>query len=93
MELGLLIYKMSTQEDTNLNLYECNISSLLINLDCMYSCLMLFIETPTFFARYLRFLVAQRVQNLPAIQETWVRSLGQEDPMEKGMATHSSILS
>ena len=32
------------------------------------------------------------VKNLPAIQETWVRSLGQEDPLEKGMATHSSIL-
>ena len=36
-------------------------------------------------------LVAQRVRNLPAMQETWVRSLGQEDPLEKGMATHSSI--
>ena len=31
-------------------------------------------------------------KNLPAIQETWIRSLGQEDPLEKGMATHSSIL-
>ena len=38
------------------------------------------------------FLVAQMVQNLPAMWETWVRSLGQEDPLEKGMATHSSIL-
>ena len=37
-------------------------------------------------------LVAQMVKNLPAIQETWVRSLGGEDPLEKGMATHSSIL-
>ena len=36
--------------------------------------------------------VAQIVKDLPAIQETWVRSLGQEDPLEKGMATHSSIL-
>ena len=36
------------------------------------------------------FLVAQTVKNLPAMQETWVRSLGQEDPLEKGMATHSS---
>ena len=34
----------------------------------------------------------QMVENLPAIQETWVRSLGQEDPLEKEMATHSSIL-
>ena len=32
------------------------------------------------------------VKNLPATQETWVRSLGLEDPLEKGMATHSSIL-
>ena len=32
------------------------------------------------------------VKNPLAIQETWVRSLGQEDPLEKGMATHSSIL-
>ena len=37
-------------------------------------------------------LVAQIVKNLPAMQETWVWSLGQEDPLEKGMATHSSIL-
>ena len=36
--------------------------------------------------------VAHMVKNLPAIQETWVRSLGQEDPLEKGIATHSSIL-
>ena len=37
-------------------------------------------------------LVAQMVKNLPAMQETQVRSLGWEDPLEKGMATHSSIL-
>ena len=37
-------------------------------------------------------LVAQMVKNLPATQETWVQSLGWEDPLEKGMATHSSIL-
>ena len=37
-------------------------------------------------------LVAQMVNNLPAIQETWIRSLGWEDPLEKGKATHSSIL-
>ena len=37
-------------------------------------------------------LVAQLVKNLPAMQETWVRSLGWEDPLEKEMATHSSIL-
>ena len=37
-------------------------------------------------------LVAQTVKNVPSVQETWVRSLGWEDPLEKGMATHSSIL-
>ena len=37
-------------------------------------------------------LVAQTGKNLPAMQETWVQSVGQEDPPEKGMATHSSIL-
>ena len=37
-------------------------------------------------------LVAQMVKHLPTVQETWVRSLGQEDPLEKEMATHSSTL-
>ena len=32
------------------------------------------------------------VKNLPAMQETWVQSLGQEDPLEEGMATHPTIL-
>ena len=37
-------------------------------------------------------LIAQLVKNLPIMQKTWVRSLGQEDPLEKEMAIHSSIL-
>ena len=37
--------------------------------------------------------MAQTVKNLTAMQETWVQSLGQKDPLEKGMETHSSILS
>ena len=41
---------------------------------------------------YRASLVAQRVKHLPAMQETWVRFLGQKDPLEKEMATHSSIL-
>ena len=44
---------------------------------------------------YLTFwasLVAQAIQSLPAMQETWVQSLGQEDPLEKGIAPHSRIL-
>ena len=37
-------------------------------------------------------MVTQMVKSLPAVWETWVRSLGQEDPLEEEMATHSSIL-
>ena len=37
-------------------------------------------------------MVAQMVKNLLAVLETWVQWLGQEDPLEKGMATHTSIL-
>ena len=37
-------------------------------------------------------MVAQMVNNLPAMWETWLTILGQEDPLEKGMVTHSSIL-
>ena len=37
-------------------------------------------------------LVAQMVINLPVMQETWIRSLGWEDPLEKEMATHANIL-
>ena len=36
--------------------------------------------------------MAQTIKNLPAMQETWVQSLGWEDPLEKGTATHSGIL-
>ena len=43
--------------------------------------------------KHLRaFPVAQPVKNLPAVQEMQIQSLGQEDPLEEGMATHSSIL-
>ena len=47
-----------------------------------------------FFLKYLvkASLVAQRLKCLPGMRETWVRSLGQEDPLEKGMATHSCTL-
>ena len=44
------------------------------------------------FAIELTFLVSQLVMNPPAMRETWVQSLGWEDPLEKGKATHSSIL-
>ena len=46
-----------------------------------------------FFVYYIvHILVAQMVKNLPAMQETWVQFLGWEDPLEKTMTTHSSIL-
>ena len=45
-----------------------------------------------FFFFYYTSLVAQRLKCLPAMKETWVRFLGGEDPLEKEMATHSSIL-
>ena len=44
------------------------------------------------FSSFMASLVAQMVKSLPAMQETWVRSLGREDPLEKEMATHSSTL-
>ena len=40
----------------------------------------------------MKCLVAETVQNLPAVLETWVLSLGWDDPLEEGVATHSSIL-
>ena len=42
--------------------------------------------------RVLAAHIVQLVKNLPSVQETWVRSLGREDPLEKEIATHSSIL-
>ena len=45
-----------------------------------------------FYPSIVASLVTQLVKSLPAVWETWVRSLGQKDPMEKKMATHSNIL-
>ena len=44
------------------------------------------------FLKYRASLVAQIVKNLPAMQDTWIRPVGWDDPVEKGMATHSSVL-
>ena len=44
------------------------------------------------FTLYVSFLGGSVVNNLPAMQETWVPSLGQEDPLEEAMVTHSSPL-
>ena len=56
------------------------------------ACLLICIVRVTVFGLGFAFLVAQTVTYLPAMQETWVRSLGWEDLLEKGEATHSSIL-
>ena len=48
--------------------------------------------SPASVSQYWASLVAQTVKNPPAIQETWVQSLGWEDPLKEGMTTHSSIL-
>ena len=57
-------------------------------MECLYIYFYLSIYMQTYGAA----LVAQRLKCLPAMQETWVRSLGQENPLKKEMATHSSIL-
>ena len=49
-------------------------------------------ESDTTEQLHFLYLVAQRLKHLPAMWETWVLSLGREDPLEKEMATHSSIL-
>ena len=46
----------------------------------------------TLWSPLLPSLRAQMVKNLPAVWESWIRSLGRDNPLEKGMATHSSIL-
>ena len=72
-------------------------------IDFLFLLLVLWIHprVPLMTVKYLRGLlmwsfwasqVAQMVKNLPAMQETWVPSLGWEDPLKKGMATHSGIL-
>ena len=50
------------------------------------------VQFSQFLCKSKAFLVAPLVKNLPAVQETWVQFLGQEDPLEKETATHSSIL-
>ena len=62
----------------------------MVNTQCCMCNALLFIEDSIRGKRASK--VTQTVKNLPAMQETQVRSLGQEDPLEKGMATHSSIL-
>ena len=57
---------------------------------CTYACVYTCIHTYT--GKEGASLVAQMVENPPAIQNTWVQSLGWDDPLEEGMATHAGIL-
>ena len=54
--------------------------------------MLLYAYFPSVYHLWRASLVAQRVKCLPTMQETWVQFLGQEDPLEKEMATHSSTL-
>ena len=74
----------------------CQVCGATITLiHCCWECRTVLCKTVFQFLIQLNFegisLVAQSVKNLPAMQETQVRSLGQEDPLEKGMAVHFSI--
>ena len=61
-------------------------------LICIHTHTHIYIYTHTYIHIHRASLVAQRLKRLPALRETWVWSLGQEDPLEKEMTTHSSIL-
>ena len=79
----LFLYMLLLEVETGLYLWMAGVM-------CMYQKVMLFGAMFDFFVIWTR--VAQMVKNLPAMVETRVWSLDREDPLEKGMATHSSIL-
>ena len=58
---------------------------------CVYAWVYAYVQLPCTYGQSQDHMV-QMVKSLPAMQKTWVRSLGQEDPLEKEMATHSNIL-
>ena len=62
------------------------------NLDSILKMIDITLPTNICIVKAMGFLVAQMVKNLPAMRETWVQSLGWDDPLEEDMATHSSIL-
>ena len=88
--LNLLILAFMTQD----TVYFCEYSKCSWKECTFFSCWVEYSVNQTQFVNGIfgASLVTQTVNNLPAMQETWVRSLGQEDPLEKGMAIHSSIL-
>ena len=59
---------------------------------CQMRSIRLYTSLGLWFNTWWASLMAQTIKNLPAMQETQVRSLGQEDPLERGMATYSSIV-
>ena len=66
--------------------------NLLVTLYSLFHHSVLFVFVFNCISVFWTSLVAQRLKHLPAMRETWVRSLGWEDPLEEGVATHSSIL-
>ena len=89
---------MTRQHSTYLPMFNCiKLENLwLLSLQFIKAFFNIFDKVTKFKYRFLgkkwASMVAQLVKNLPAIGETWVRSLGWEDPLEQVMATHSSIL-
>ena len=89
--LQILIYLLFKNFEPSLNLQVTNPGA--AGIDSV--CLCLFSPSCTCYQNFIpsrASLVAQRLKRLPAMQETWIRSLGPEDTLEKEMATHSSIL-
>ena len=76
----------------------CFLSLVSCFLSCFFSYKLIYLKTGSTHTHMLNMvehkasLMAQTVKNPPAMQETWVQSLGQEDPLEKGMVTLSSFL-
>ena len=71
--------------------YSCHLASIYTPIVCLHSYIVDKLSIVQFKTSLLYFLVAQMVKHLATVWETWVRSLGQEDPLEKEMATHSSV--
>ena len=74
-----------TEKNLKNNIYVCLYIHVCV---CVCVCVCVY----TLYIQHRAFLVVQMIKNLPAVQGTWVQSLGWEDPLGKGMATHSSIL-
>ena len=93
-EWGLVLHEMLKTTATCTSLLITDVDLALLTLTLLLSSFLIANFSLLLSGKLLlwAFLVAQMVKNLPAMQETWVQFLGQEDPLEKGMPTHSSIL-